>query len=69
MDIYSALSLVPRECEGDDVMRRAGSESTRSILDAIPPPITKFGSKKTQKLVEEEEYGRKKERRKRFWRR
>jgi hypothetical protein len=69
MDIYSALSLVPTEGEGDDVLRRAGSESTRSILDAIPPPITKAGSKKTQKLVEEEDCRRKKERRKSFWKR
>jgi hypothetical protein len=69
MDIYSALSLVPWEGDHDGVNRREGSDSPRPIKEAIPPPVFKAGAKKIQKLIEEEERGRKKERRKSFWRR
>ncbi|KAF2796092.1 hypothetical protein K505DRAFT_238574 [Melanomma pulvis-pyrius CBS 109.77] len=69
MDIYSALTLSPEDDDHGESASRAGSESTRSILDAIPPPIPKVSSKRMQKLIDEEERSRKKERRKSFWRR
>jgi hypothetical protein len=69
MDIFSALSLVPWERDNDGVNRRAGSDSPRPIKEAIPTPIFKAGAKKIQRLIEEEERGRKKEHRKSFWRR
>jgi hypothetical protein len=44
MDIYSALKLGPEEIEPEALVTRpwtARSETSQSILDAIPPPISK----------------------------
>lgn len=76
--IFSALSLSPDEpaVSSEEAIVRTGSETTRSILEAIPPPIAKArktsknaSPTKATKLGDEEERGRKKERRKSFWRR
>lgn len=71
MDIFSALSLAPKEAQDkeESTAGRKGSECSRSILEAIPPPISKTPKIDMKKVVEEAERGRKKEKRKSFWRR
>lgn len=76
LDIYSALEMNPSQHNGNGgKSRRKISEADRQIMDAVPPPIpktsqpTKKSQAKASKAVEEEERGRKKERRRSFWRR
>ncbi|KAF2709531.1 hypothetical protein K504DRAFT_378820 [Pleomassaria siparia CBS 279.74] len=70
IDMWSALSLTPKDGEEEaPTTGRTRSKSARSILDAIPPPIAKVGRKVSRTLMDEEERGRKKDRRRSFWRR
>lgn len=54
-----------------DPIGRSGSETPRSILEAIPPQIPRApkNPKMNSKITEDEERGRKKERRLSFWKR
>ncbi|KAF2867823.1 hypothetical protein BDV95DRAFT_162631 [Massariosphaeria phaeospora] len=73
--IFPALSMgpPPEPISDDNISARSGSESSQSVLDAIPPPIMRVSPRMaTQVNLEkpiEDEKVRKKEKRKSFWRR
>ncbi|KAF2467154.1 uncharacterized protein BDR25DRAFT_305616 [Lindgomyces ingoldianus] len=65
MDIFAALSLAPAQSKNETPAGRSASETCRDIEAAVPPPISKKAQQvHSTKVVDDQERGRKKERRK-----